>query len=169
MKGCILSIVVMGTSLFMVGQNEVNQDSLYTIILWSTDSINENKDISFLFYENRADAYGELGRWDQAIIDYSKYLEVACVPDVLYKKVLACYFNLDFEEGLLSVEKLIQNEGEQVDYLFIQAVFNRRLGNYELALRQFDHLIELYPTREFYAISNENRDLMLKKIVQGIS
>lgn len=157
-----IPIVLMVTSLG-VATYVRNQDWQSRVTIWS-DVIAKSPRLERGF-ANRGLAYQELGRYDEAIVDYDAAIENKPSRVVLYSNRGTAYqLNKDFERALADYNTAIRMDSKSV------AAFNNRgkvqeaLGRPQLAIADYTAAIELKPQT---AIAYHNRANVFRATGKG--
>ena len=123
--------------------------------------IKNDWEISYFY---RAVAYQALEHFDEAMLDYTKALQ-------LNEKMTDAYYNRariiltrkdikepDFEAAVENLEKALKLDEKFLDAMYAMAAAHKKLGNYSKALEYLEKLIELEPeainARAFKKFSN---------------
>jgi Flp pilus assembly protein TadD len=124
-----------------------------SITLWD-DVINKYPDLKDAFC-NRGSAYGELGQWDKAVVDYSRMIEIDPKDrDGYYSRGVA-YANLgQWEKAIANYSRAIE-----IDPKYPVAYYNQGIAFYNLremdkAIANYSRAIEVDPN---YALAYSNR------------
>ncbi len=115
-----------------------------------TQAIELKRDWEIPFFY-RAVAYQALERFDEALLDYTKSIQ-------LYPKMTDAYYNRayinltrkdipnpDIEKAVADLEKALELDPNFIDALFAMAAAQKKLENYHAALEYLEKLLQLVP------------------------
>jgi len=119
----------------------------------------------FLYYEVRGDAYLSVGMLNEAINDYSHYLDYDRDLEVLFRRSYTYYLSKKYEDCLIDINEVLSREGNKNIYFYLQAEVNRLLENYKVSLILFDLLINNLPNGDLLIEAHKSREI----IINGLS
>ena len=102
-------------------------------------------------YFYRAVAYHSLEKYDEAILDYTKSIQLnPKMVDAYYNRAKIILTRKDIKEpnipqAINDLEIAIQLDPKFIDALYAIAAAHKKLGNYQIALEYLDKLIEIEP------------------------
>lgn len=102
-------------------------------------------------YFYRAVANQALEKWDDAMLDYTKALQINNkMTDAYYNKAKITLSrkdieNPDIEKAISDLEKALELDNKFVDALFAMAAAYKKRGNYHKALEYLEKLLEIEP------------------------
>lgn len=102
-------------------------------------------------YFYRAVAYHALEKFDDAMLDYTKALQLdEKMTDAYYNRAKITLSrkdikNPDVDSAVKDLEKALALDEKFIDALFAMAAAHKKLGNYETALKYLDKLLEIEP------------------------
>lgn len=102
-------------------------------------------------YFYRAVAYQAIEDFDNAMLDYTKSLQInPKMTDAYYNRAKITLSrkdieNPDIEAAIKDLEKSLELDEKFLDALYAIAAAHKKLGNYEIALSYLDKLLEIEP------------------------
>jgi lipoprotein NlpI len=115
-----------------------------SITLWD-DVINKYPDLKDAFC-NRGSAYGELGQWDKAIVDYSRMIEIDPKDRDGYYSLGVAYANLgQWDKAITNYSRAIELDPEYPKAYYNQGVAFYNLGQIDKAIANYTRAIEIDP------------------------
>ena len=102
-------------------------------------------------YFYRAAANQALEKYDEAMLDYTKTLQINDrMTDAYYNRAKITLSrkdinNPDIKQAVKDLEKALEQDENFLDALFAMAAAHKKLGNYKTALHYLDKLIALEP------------------------
>jgi tetratricopeptide (TPR) repeat protein len=102
-------------------------------------------------YFYRAVAYQALEKFDEAMLDYTKSIQLnPKMTDAYYNraKIILSRKDIDtpkVENAVLDLEKALNLDKDFIDALFAMAAAQKKLGDYHKALEYIERLLELEP------------------------
>lgn len=102
-------------------------------------------------YFYRAVANHALEKFDEAMLDYTKALQLnEKMTDAYYNRAKIILSrkdieNLDIEKAICDLEKALEQDEKFLDALYAMAAAHKKLGNYQIALDYLEKLIEIEP------------------------
>lgn len=119
-------------------------------------------------YFYRAAAYHAMGEYDEAMLDYTKSIQ-------LDEKMIDAYYNRakialsrkdienpDIQKAIKDLEKAIEYDPKFIDALYALAAAHKKLGDYHKALEYLEKLLQIEP-QAIYA--NALKKLILQKYI----
>lgn len=135
------------------------------------DNINKSLELKkdwAIPYFYRGAAYHALGEYDEAMLDYTKSIQ-------LDDKMIDAYYNRakitlsrkdienpDIQKAISDLEKAIEYDNQFVDALYALAAAYKKLGDYHKALEYLEKLLQIEP-QAIYA--NALKKLILQKYI----
>ncbi|OPX83652.1 MAG: TPR repeat-containing protein YrrB [Pelotomaculum sp. PtaB.Bin104] len=106
-------------------------------------------------YNNRGDAYLDLGQYEKAITDYSKAIELDPESAEAYLKRGLAYGKLgQYKKAITDYSRAIEMDPESAEAYLKRGLAYGKLGQYEKAITDFSRAIELDPKyAEAYLLS----------------
>ena len=110
--------------------------------------LNNNWEISYFY---RAVAHQALGNLDEAMLDYSKAIQInPKMTDAYYNKA---YITLsrkdidtpDVQKAVADLEKALELDPKFIDALYAMAAAQKKLGDYHKALEYIELLLQIEP------------------------
>jgi len=110
--------------------------------------LNNNWEISYFY---RAVAHQALGNLDEAMLDYSKAIQInPKMTDAYYNKA---YITLsrkdidtpDIQKAVADLEKALELDPKFIDALYAMAAAQKKLGDYHKALEYLELLLQIEP------------------------
>ena len=132
------------------GIEEINQGHFEKGIEWINKSL-ELKDDWEIPYFYRAVANHALERYDDAMLDYTKSIQLnEKMTDAYYNRAKITLTRKDIENPDISkaiedLEKALEQDEKFLDALYAMAAAHKKLGNYKTALEYLDRLLEIEP------------------------
>ena len=102
-------------------------------------------------YFYRAVAFQALENYDEAMLDYTKAIQLNDkMTDAYYNRAKIILSNqnssmADIHKAVNDLEKALSLDEKFVDALYAMAAAHKKLGNYKIALNYLDKLIEIEP------------------------
>ncbi len=102
-------------------------------------------------YFYRAVAYHAMEKYDDAMLDYTKAIQInEKMTDAYYNRAKITLSrkdinNPDIKQAVKDLEKALEQDENFLDALFAMAAAHKKLGNYKTALHYLDKLIALEP------------------------
>ena len=102
-------------------------------------------------YFYRAVAYHSLEKYDEAMLDYSKSIQLnEKMTDAYYNRARISLTrkdiqNPDIKKAVEDLEKALELDEKFLDALYAIAAAHKKLGNYQTALNYLDKLIKIDP------------------------
>lgn len=102
-------------------------------------------------YFYRAVAYHSLEKYDEAMLDYSKSIQLnEKMTDAYYNRARISLTrkdiqNPDIKKAVEDLEKALELDEKFLDALYAIAAAHKKLGNYQTALNYLDKLIKIEP------------------------
>ena len=122
----------------------------YTEAIQNIDKSIELKNDWEISYFYRAVANQALENFDDAMIDYTKALQInPKMTDAYYNKAQISLTRKDITPDLpkiiIDLEKAVELDAKFIDALFALAAAHKKLGNYHKALEYLETLLEIEP------------------------
>lgn len=105
-------------------------------------------DISYFY---RAVAYHSLEQFDNAVLDYTKAIQLnPKMTDAYYNRAKIMLTRKDIERpdiklAVVDLEKALELDEKFLEAMFAIAAAHKKLGNYELAVEYLDKLLSIEP------------------------
>lgn len=105
-------------------------------------------DISYFY---RAVAYHSLEQFDNAVLDYTKAIQLnPKMTDAYYNRAKIMLTRKDIESpdiklAVVDLEKALELDEKFLEAMFAIAAAHKKLGNYELAVEYLDKLLSIEP------------------------
>lgn len=102
-------------------------------------------------YFYRAVAYHAMEKFDDAILDYTKAIQLnEKMTDAYYNRAKITLSRKDIknpnvEQAVKDLEKALEQDEKFLDALFAMAAAHKKLGNYKIALEYLDKLLKIEP------------------------
>ena len=102
-------------------------------------------------YFYRAVAYHAMDKFDDAILDYTKAIQLnEKMTDAYYNRAKITLSRKDIknpnvEQAVKDLEKALEQDEKFLDALFAMAAAHKKLGNYKTALEYLDKLLKIEP------------------------
>ena len=102
-------------------------------------------------YFYRAVAYHAMEKFDDAILDYTKAIQLnEKMTDAYYNRAKITLSRKDIknpnvEQAVKDLEKALEQDEKFLDALFAMAAAHKKLGNYKTALEYLDKLLKIEP------------------------
>ncbi len=107
----------------------------------------ENDDILSLFYSNRGIAKRQLGRYEEAIRDYDKAIELNQDHATAYNNRGMTYGMMErYEDAINDFDRAIELDPNMWEAYDGRALTNRKLGSYKEAFRDRKRALEINPS-----------------------
>ena len=132
------------------GIEEIHQGKFEDAIENITKSIELKNDWEISYFY-RAVANQELEKWDDAMLDYTKALQINDkMTDAYYNKAKITLSrkdiaNPDIKKAISDLEKALELDDKFVDALFAMAAAYKKLGDYHKSLEYLEKLLEIEP------------------------
>lgn len=132
------------------GIEEIHQGKFEDAIENITKSIELKNDWEISYFY-RAVANQALEKWDDAMLDYTKALQINDkMTDAYYNKAKITLSrkdiaNPDIKKAISYLEKALELDDKFVDALFAMAAAYKKLGDYHKALEYLEKLLEIEP------------------------
>lgn len=132
------------------GIEEIHQGKFEDAIENITKSIELKNDWEISYFY-RAVANQALEKWDDAMLDYTKALQINDkMPDAYYNKAKITLSrkdiaNPDIKKAISDLEKALELDDKFVDALFAMAAAYKKLGDYHKSLEYLEKLLEIEP------------------------
>lgn len=132
------------------GIEEINQGKFEDAIENITKSIELKNDWEISYFY-RAVANQALEKWDDAMLDYTKALQINDkMTDAYYNKAKITLSrkdiaNPDIKKAISDLEKALELDDKFVDALFAMAAAYKKLGDYHKSLEYLEKLLEIEP------------------------
>ena len=132
------------------GIEEIHQGKFEDAIENITKSIELKNDWEISYFY-RAVANQALEKWDDAMLDYTKALQINDkMTDAYYNKAKITLSrkdiaNPDIKKVISDLEKALELDDKFVDALFAMAAAYRKLGDYHKSLEYLEKLLEIEP------------------------
>lgn len=132
------------------GIEEIHQGKFEDAIENITKSIELKNDWEISYFY-RAVANQALEKWDDAMIDYTKALQINDkMTDAYYNKAKITLSrkdiaNPDIKKAISDLEKALELDDKFVDALFAMAAAYKKLGDYHKSLEYLEKLLEIEP------------------------
>ena len=128
----------------------------------SYDKALEIKPDSYGAWNNRGNALGNLGRWEEAIASYNKALEIKPEDDEAWYYRGYALGNLGrWEDAIASFDKALEIKPDYHEAWYIRGVALVNLGRIEDAIASFDKALKFKPDDH---LASKNRTIALKKL-----
>lgn len=120
-------------------------------------------------YFYRAVAYHSLEEYDNAMLDYTKSLQLnEKMTDAYYNRARIILTRNDIENpdvmsAVKDLEKALELDEKFLDAMYALAAAHKKLGNYQEALKHLDKLIEIEPEA---VNARALRKLLLQKYIK---
>ncbi len=120
-------------------------------------------------YFYRAVAYHSLEEYDNALLDYTKSLQLnEKMTDAYYNRARIILTRNDIENpdvmsAVKDLEKALELDEKFLDAMYALAAAHKKLGNYQEALKHLDKLIEIEPEA---VNARALRKLLLQKYIK---
>ncbi len=113
-------------------------------------------------YFNRADSWMEQKRWDRALADYSRGLQL--LPQ--YARAYCARANVyvimgQYQKALNDYDRALVHDPRDVNTYFNKAALYRMLENYDASLRNYDMILKIDPQN---AAAKKHRQVLLDQI-----
>ena len=111
-------------------------------------SLKNDWEISYFY---RAVAYQALEKFNEAVLDYTKAIQInEKMTDAYYNRAKITLTRKDIESpdinlAVKDLEQAIELDAKFLDALYAIAAAHKKLGNYTLAIEYLDKLIEIEP------------------------
>lgn len=132
------------------GIEEIHQGKFEDAIENITKSIELKNDWEISYFY-RAVANQALEKWDDAMLDYTKALQINDkMTDAYYNKAKITLSrkdiaNPDIKKAISDLEKALELDDKFVDALFAMAAAYKKLGDYHKSLEYLGKLLEIEP------------------------
>ncbi|RAI09890.1 MAG: hypothetical protein DK841_08775 [Candidatus Melainabacteria bacterium] len=132
------------------GIEEIHQGKFEDAIENITKSIELKNDWEISYFY-RAVANQALEKWDDAMLDYTKALQINDkMTDAYYNKAKITLSrkdiaNPDIKKAISDLEKALELDDKFVDALFAMAAAYKKLGDYHKSLEYLEKLLEIEP------------------------
>lgn len=132
------------------GIEEIHQGKFEDAIENITKSIELKNDWEISYFY-RAVANQALEKWDDAMLDYTKALQINDkMTDAYYNKAKITLSrkdiaNPDLKKVISDLEKALELDDKFVDALFAMAAAYKKLGDYHKSLEYLEKLLEIEP------------------------
>lgn len=132
------------------GIEEIHQGKFEDAIENITKSIELKNDWEISYFY-RAVANQALEKWDDAMLDYTKALQINDkMTDAYYNKAKIILSrkdiaNPDIKKAISDLEKALELDDKFVDALFAMAAAYKKLGDYHKSLEYLEKLLEIEP------------------------
>lgn len=132
------------------GIEEIHQGKFEDAIENITKSIELKNDWEIPYFY-RAVANQALEKWDDAMLDYTKALQINDkMTDAYYNKAKITLSrkdiaNPDIKKAISDLEKALELDDKFVDALFAMAAAYKKLGDYHKSLEYLEKLLEIEP------------------------
>lgn len=132
------------------GIEEIHQGKFEDAIENITKSIELRNDWEISYFY-RAVANQALEKWDDAMLDYTKALQINDkMTDAYYNKAKITLSrkdiaNPDIKKAISDLEKALELDDKFVDALFAMAAAYKKLGDYHKSLEYLEKLLEIEP------------------------
>lgn len=132
------------------GIEEIHQGKFEDAIENITKSIELKNDWEISYFY-RAVANQALEKWDDAMLDYTKALQINDkMTDAYYNKAKITLSrkdiaNPDIKKAISDLEKALELDDKFVDTLFAMAAAYKKLGDYHKSLEYLEKLLEIEP------------------------
>lgn len=132
------------------GIEEIHQGKFENAIENITKSIELKNDWEISYFY-RAVANQALEKWDDAMLDYTKALQINDkMTDAYYNKAKITLSrkdiaNPDIKKAISDLEKALELDDKFVDALFAIAAAYKKLGDYHKSLEYLEKLLEIEP------------------------
>ncbi len=132
------------------GIEEIHQGKFEDAIENITKSIKLKNDWEISYFY-RAVANQALEKWDDAMLDYTKALQINDkMTDAYYNKAKITLSrkdiaNPDIKKAISDLEKALELDDKFVDALFAMAAAYKKLGDYHKSLEYLEKLLEIEP------------------------
>lgn len=132
------------------GIEEIHQGKFEDAIENITKSIELKNDWEISYFY-RAVAHQALEKWDDAMLDYTKALQISDkMTDAYYNKAKITLSrkdiaNPDIKKAISDLEKALELDDKFVDALFAMAAAYKKLGDYHKSLEYLEKLLEIEP------------------------
>lgn len=132
------------------GIEEIHQGKFEDAIENITKSIELKNDWEISYFY-RAVANQALEKWDDAMLDYTKALQINDkMTDAYYNKAKITLSrkdiaNPDLKKAISDLEKALEQDDKFVDALFAMAAAYKKLGDYHKSLEYLEKLLEIEP------------------------
>ena len=132
------------------GIEEIHQGKFEDAIENITKSIELKNDWEISYFY-RAVANQALEKWDDAMLDYTKALQINDkMTDAYYNKAKITLSrkdiaNPDIKKAISDLEKALELDDKFVDALFAMAAADKKLGDYHKSLEYLEKLLEIEP------------------------
>lgn len=132
------------------GIEEIHQGKFEDAIENITKSIELKNDWEISYFY-RAVANQALEKWDDAMLDYTKALQINDkMTDAYYNKAKITLSrkdiaNPDIKKAISDLEKALEQDDKFIDALFAMAAAYKKLGDYHKSLEYLEKLLEIEP------------------------
>lgn len=132
------------------GIEEIHQGKFENAIENITKSIELKNDWEISYFY-RAVANQALEKWDDAMLDYTKALQINDkMTDAYYNKAKITLSrkdiaNPDLKKAISDLEKALELDDKFVDALFAMSAAYKKLGDYHKSLEYLEKLLEIEP------------------------
>ena len=132
------------------GIEEIHQGKFEDAIENITKSIELKNDWEISYFY-RSVANQALEKWDDAMLDYTKALQINDkMTDAYYNKAKITLSrkdiaNPDIKKAISDLEKALELDDKFVDALFAMAAAYKKLGDYHKSLEYLEKLLEIEP------------------------
>jgi len=132
------------------GINDIRNGEFQSAIENINKSLELKKDWEIPYFY-RAVAHQAMENFDEAILDYTKALQInEKMTDAYYNRAKIILTrkdikNPDIARAVADLEKALELDEKFIDALFAMAAAQKKLGNYEVSLEYLDKLLEIEP------------------------
>ena len=132
------------------GINDIRNGEFQSAIENINKSLELKKDWEIPYFY-RAVAHQAIENFDDAILDYTKALQInEKMTDAYYNRAKIILTrkdikNPDIARAVADLEKALELDEKFIDALFAMAAAQKKLGNYEVSLEYLDKLLEIEP------------------------
>lgn len=126
-----------------IGKNRIVQGDFKGAINELTETIKLNPD-DYDAYNMRAIAYSELNKYDEAIKDFSKCIEIKQIPEAYYNRGAAYFAKGEFKIALDDFTQCLKLSPDNIKALYKRALCYYNTENYQASLKDFNKYIANY-------------------------
>ncbi len=126
-----------------IGKNRIVQGDFQGAINELTETIKLNSG-DYDAYNMRAIAYSELKKYDEAINDFTKCIEIKQIPEAYYNRGAAYFAKGDFKVALEDFTQCLKLSPDNIKALYKRALCYYNAENYQASLKDFNKYIANY-------------------------
>ena len=133
---------------FVMGYNVQQNQQYYDAITYYGQSIklSDSDKLKSLAYNNRGSAKDDLGKYEEAILDYDEAIKLNQLDGDYYSNLGNAKTKLGkYAEAILDHDKAIKLNPQKADYYNNRGNTKAKLDNHEEAIQDYDEAIKLNP------------------------